>query len=111
MSSTSHTLAFLHPILTKIIGQPSNTSITLLTREIYANAHSIPSLCGGGAHGHLGMFMSNAAYQLLTNVAFTLPNHPGTNPNHPSLPKFRKVSGHSILSSWNTPWQPPFTRN
>ena len=84
MSSTAPTLAFPHPVLTKIIGQPSNTSITVLTREIYANAHAIPSLRGGGAHGHLGMVMSDAAYQLLTTVAFTLPNHPGANPNHPS---------------------------
>ncbi len=84
MSSTAPTLAFLHPALTKISGQPSNTSITLLTREIYANAHAIPSLCGGGAHGHLGMVMSDAAYQLISTVAFTLPNHPGTNSNHPT---------------------------
>jgi len=28
--------------------------------------------------------MSDAAYQALTTIAFTLPNHPGANPNHPS---------------------------
>jgi len=84
MSLTAPTLAFPHPTLTKISGQPSNTSITLLTREIYANAHAIPSLRGGGAHGHLGVVMSDATYQLLTTITFTLPNHPGANPNHPS---------------------------
>ena len=84
MSSTAPTLAFLHPALTKISGQPSNTSITLLTREIYANARTIPSLCGGGAHGHLGTVMSDANYLKLTTIAFMLPNHPGANPNHPS---------------------------
>jgi len=47
MSSTAPTLAFPHLALTKIIGQPTNTSITLLTREIYANARTIPSLQGG----------------------------------------------------------------
>jgi len=77
-------LVFPHPTLTKIIGQLSNTSITLLTKEIYTNARTIPLLCGGGAHGHLGVVMSDAAYQALTTIAFTLPNHPGANPNHPS---------------------------
>jgi len=84
MSLTAPTLAFPHPTLTKIIGQPTYTSITLLTREIYANASTIPSLRGGGAHGHLGTVMDAAAYLQLTTVAFALPAHPGTNPNHPT---------------------------
>jgi len=45
MSSTAPTFVFPHPTLTKIIGQPSNTSITLLTREIYTNAHTTPFHC------------------------------------------------------------------
>jgi len=84
MSLTAPTLAFLHPTLTKISGQPSNTSITLLTREIYTNARTIPSLHGGGAHSHLGMVMSDADYLKLTTIAFTLPSHPGANPIYPS---------------------------
>jgi len=84
MSSTIPTLALPYPILTKIIGQPTNTSITLLTKEIYANALTIPSLRGGGAHGHLGFVMDATAYQQHSATAFALPAHPGANPNHPT---------------------------
>jgi len=83
MSSTIPTLALPYPILTKIIGQPTNTSITLLTKEIYANALTIPSLRGGGAHGHLGFVMDATAYQQHSTTAFALPAHPGATPNHP----------------------------
>jgi len=84
MSSTVHTLAFPHPALTKIIGKPNNTSITLLTKEIYANARTIPLLRGGGTHGHLGVVMDATAYQQHSTTAFALPAHPGANPNHPT---------------------------
>jgi len=56
----------------------------LLTKEIYANACTIPSLHGGGAHGHLGFVMDATAYQQHSTTAFVLPAHPGTNPNHPT---------------------------
>jgi len=84
MSSTAPTLAFLHPALTTIIDQPTNTSITLLTREIYANACTSRLLQGGGAHGHLGTMMDATEYLQLATIAFALPAHPGTNPNHPT---------------------------
>jgi len=70
-------LAFPHPHLTTIIGTPTK----LLTKEIYANAHAIPSTQGSGKHGHLGFIMTAAAYLVLAGVAFQLPTHLGDSPN------------------------------
>jgi len=85
MSTTSSPFAFLHPILTKMVGPPTNTSIQILAREVLANARAIPSIHGSGAHGHLGLVMQDAAYRLLTgSIPFTLPAHPGNAPTPPA---------------------------
>jgi len=80
MTMTPSSLAFLHPCLTPLIGTPTNTSLKLLTKELCANVHVIPSTCSGGSHGHLGLVMPTADYFTLTGVAFQLPAHPGDNP-------------------------------
>jgi len=82
MASNTSALTFLHPKLTAILGKPTNTALTQLTKEIYANARAIPSTRGGGGHGHLGLVMPIAEYMLLTGVAFQLPAHPGPVPVH-----------------------------
>jgi len=82
-SSTSTILTFTHPELTKIIGKPTNKSLKLLKKELYANAMSIPSTRGGGAHGHLGLVLSAADYLAIAGQAFDLPAHPGAAPAHP----------------------------
>jgi len=85
MSTTSSSFAFPHPILTKMVGLPTNTSIQVLAREVLANARAIPSIRGGGAHGHLGLVMTDAAYRTLTGgIPFTLPAHPGDTPTPPA---------------------------
>jgi len=82
MTTTVSPLTFLHPTLTRIIGTPTNTSIKLLTKEVYTNAHTMPSMHGGGLHGHLGLIMPNAAYTAIAGVQFQLPTHPGPAPQH-----------------------------
>lgn len=52
--------------------------------ELNTQAMGIPSHRGGGAHGHLALVMTAAEYLTLTNIAFTVPIHPGVNP--PPLP-------------------------
>ena len=74
-------LAFPHPCLTTIVNTPTNTTIKLLTKEIYANAHAIPSTQGSGNHGHLGFIMPAATYLALAGVAFQLPAHREDSPN------------------------------
>jgi len=82
MSMPSTTLTFPHAELTPISGTPHNTSLKLLTKEIYANARAIPSTRGGGGHGHLGLVMPVAEYVVVAGVAFQLPAHPGPIPTH-----------------------------
>ena len=79
MTST-HTLAWPLPSLSRIDGKPSNLTIKQLRRELYANAWAIPSTRGGGQHGHLGEIMNQASYVTLTGVAWTLPPHLGAAP-------------------------------
>ena len=85
MSTTSSAFTFPHPILTKLVGTPNNTSIQILAREVIANARAIPSIRGGGAHGHLGLVLTDVAYRNLTGgIPFTLPAHPGEAPTPPA---------------------------
>ena len=71
-------LYFEHPTLTKIPGEPSYATLHTLTKELKANASSVPSTLGGGNHGYLGLVLSAANYALLTpNTPFLRPAHPG----------------------------------
>ena len=85
MSTTSSPFVFPHPVLTKMVGPPTNSSIQILAREVLANARAVPSIRGGGRHGHLGLVMSDATYLALSGgIAFTLPAHPGDAPTPPA---------------------------
>jgi hypothetical protein len=56
-------------------------------RSIHAklkiNAASIPTILGGGQHGHLGLVLSPATYLTVANVAFNRPGNPGIHPHIP----------------------------
>jgi hypothetical protein len=84
MSSTnSLSLIFDHPILTPILGEPTNASLQLLLKELYANTCSIYSTLGGGNNGHLAVIMPTVDYLIqMTNIPFTIPVHPGPSPVH-----------------------------
>ena len=80
METPPSSLAFPHSRLTPIIGTPTNSTVKLLTKQVYTNARAIPSTRGGGNYGHLGLVMPAAEYLTLAGAAFTLPVHPGDTP-------------------------------
>ncbi len=82
MTRTTTHLTFQHSTLTQIVRMPTNSSIKLLTKEVYTNAHAIPSTHGGSVHSHLGLVMSHAEYTAVAGVNFQLPAHPGPAPIH-----------------------------
>jgi hypothetical protein len=51
-----------NPVLPKIDNEPTFEYIQITTRLLNANAISIPSMTVGGAHGHLGIIMSQVEY-------------------------------------------------
>lgn len=70
-------LYFENPELTRITGEPSFDSLHTLLNELKANAMSVHSNLGGGAHGHLGLVIPPNAYALVSNTPFDRPVHPG----------------------------------
>lgn len=82
MAASDSQLTFPHAELSPIVGEPTNTSLQLLRRQLYANARSIDSTRGGGNNGHLAILMSDAAYLARAGVAFVIPAHPGAAPVH-----------------------------
>ena len=86
MSSTSqHGLIdyrstfFDYPSLTKITGEPSLSTLMTLRNELKANAQSVESNLGGGAHGHLGLVVPASVYNYIA------PATPYTKPSQPTL--------------------------
>jgi hypothetical protein len=85
MSDPTPSLAFLHDPLTVISGRPTNSSLQVLKRQIYANAGAINSTRGGAAHSHLALLLPDAKYLVLSNeIPFIPPVHPGPVPIIPA---------------------------
>jgi hypothetical protein len=84
MSDAAPAITFARPDLTPITGEPTNSSLKLLQAELNANAISIPSNRGGGAHGHLSLIQSPANYLFLTGTDFEPPVNPGLTPTLPA---------------------------
>ena len=63
--------------LTAIIGEPNYTQLRQLRSEVYGNVTQVPTSYGGGAHGHLGAIMPDAAYVIKTGHLFVIPADPG----------------------------------
>jgi hypothetical protein len=78
---TTLELNFPHKELTKLSTEdaPTAKSLLLLHKETYANARSVESDEGGGAHGHLGYVMPAAPYLALGGgaIAWVDPQNPG----------------------------------
>jgi hypothetical protein len=62
-------------------GLPTYKIIAEVHLKLKANASSIVSELGGGAHGLLGLVLPPATYATLTNGAFNAPVNPGTTPS------------------------------
>ena len=68
---------FEFPTLTPIRGEPTADTLILLKKQLKSNAKSVPSNLGGGIFGHLGLVIPPDRYNLISNVPFIRPNHPG----------------------------------
>ncbi|KAG7372531.1 hypothetical protein IV203_018674 [Nitzschia inconspicua] len=68
------TFIYPHDPLTPIIGRPTAPAIILMTKEIFANAKSVPSKYG--SHGHLALVMTTADYTARAGQAYTAPTFP-----------------------------------
>lgn len=78
MTVSTPTLVFPTPVLTPIVGRPTNSTLQVMQQQLYQNARSVASDRGGGALGHLALIMPPAAYLLRTgDVAFDVPINPG----------------------------------
>ena len=63
--------------LTPIRGKPTFETLHNIRNEIKANAKSVYSNIGGGAHGHLGLVLTDAQYALISPTPFVYTNQPG----------------------------------
>ena len=61
------------PTLSRITGTPTYESVKVLNEELNANATSIVTTRGGGAHGCLALTISPAVYATLSETAFVIP--------------------------------------
>ena len=64
------------PTLSKITGTPTYEGLKNLNEELNANAASIVTTRGGGAHGYLALTVSATVYATLSNTPFEPPTHP-----------------------------------
>lgn len=88
---------------TPIEGQPTDEDINNLVEECSNAAASVPTSNGGGRHGHIGMLMDDADYQLIShgNAAFTVPVYPGAYPatvdENNAAVRERQIAEHKVL--------------
>ena len=67
---------FEFPVLSKIIGEPTYEMLLLVLNELKANAQTVHSTLGGGAHGYLGLLVSAPQYALISGTPFVMPLFP-----------------------------------
>ena len=86
MSSPGDILeGFPHPTITPVIGIPTYESIADLNLKLNANAASVHSNLGDGAHGLLALTIDPAVYNTISPILFVPPANPGVNPLIPAL--------------------------
>jgi hypothetical protein len=64
---------FPNPVLPKIDNEPTFEDIQVTNRLVNANAISVPSMAGGGAHGHLGIIMTQVEYAAISATPWVEP--------------------------------------
>ena len=67
----------IHDTMAEVLNHLQDNYGQLMTHEIKAKDKSIYSSLGGGAHGHLGLVLTNAQYALISSTPFVYPTHPG----------------------------------
>ena len=85
--------------VTRIHGQPSDLSVTILTRELVKLASSVKTKLGGGKHGHIGLILEDTRYTAISNggVSFNEPAHPGAYPatvSNDSATREKEIAEH-----------------
>jgi hypothetical protein len=71
---------FTNPVLPKIDNEPIFEKIQVTNRLLNTNAISIPSMAGGGAHGHLGIIMNQVEYASISSSPWVEPFNPNAIP-------------------------------
>jgi hypothetical protein len=70
-----------HPVLPSVTGEQDYHTLHAIRKILRANARSIETHPGGGAFGHLGVIISDAAYKMISNLnAWENPEFPGRAP-------------------------------
>jgi hypothetical protein len=69
--------------ITKIDGQPTEKDFSKLKLELSKGLASIPTLNGGGHHGHIGLIIPNAEYTTFShgNTPYNILDNPGPYPS------------------------------
>ena len=80
MKSKTIQTHFPHPIISKIQGEPTYSSIRTIATQIYANASSVPSTLSGGHHGHLGLVLRPQRYLTVAAAIYERPDPRSNNP-------------------------------
>jgi hypothetical protein len=57
---------FPYPVPLSVTGEPDNHTLHAIHKMLHANARSIDTHLGGGAFGHLGVIISDAAYEMIS---------------------------------------------
>jgi hypothetical protein len=71
---------FPNPVLPKIDNESTFEDIQITTHLLNVNAISIPSMAGGGAHGHIGIIMSQVEYAAVSASPLVEPFNPNDIP-------------------------------
>jgi hypothetical protein len=59
---------FPNPVLPLVTAKPLFEDIIMTQKLINTNCISIPSLCGGGHHGHVGLIMTVQEYAAISTM-------------------------------------------
>jgi hypothetical protein len=70
----------INPFFPNIDAEPTFEDIKVTTRLLNANAISIPSMAGGGAHGHLGIIITQVEYAAISASPWVEPFNPNAIP-------------------------------
>jgi hypothetical protein len=99
-------IGFPNPVLPKIDHAQSFEDIQVKTRLLNANAISIPSMAGGGAHGHLGIIMTQVEYATISLSPWIEPFNPNA---FPIIPPGTNAVDAAQLARMHAEWRRIYT--
>ena len=88
---------FEYPELTKIHGEPTTGTLLTLRNEVKANAQTVNTVLGGGAHGHLGLVCTPAVYATIQGTApYVRPANPGALALQPNATQYQIAQARDV---------------